>query len=197
MKYALFFYRANGEPERTDVRMLRVHVARTEAQVTTVRRGWSPGRPEIAYFADGHNFAYTAVVSIPISQAIKEYSISCFPSICVEIPAFGPCTTNIELATICCISTSRCKSCKCRSFWLNIPRWGRGVDCFCYCCICYARIACEILVPKLVAMAATPVIIIYIIEREWVLNSCACSLITTNSQPRILVIIIGLKIWGL
>jgi hypothetical protein len=42
-------------------------------------------------------------------------------------------------------------------------------------------------------MAAAPVIITYIIEREWVLNSCACSLITTNSLPRILVIIIGLK----
>jgi len=39
MKYALFFYRTDGEPERTDVRMLRVHETRMEVQVTTVGRG--------------------------------------------------------------------------------------------------------------------------------------------------------------
>ena len=192
MKYALFFYRPNGEPVRTVGRILWVHVTRTEVQVSTVGCGRSPGRPEVAFPADVHNSTGSAVVSISESQGIKEYSTSSFPTISVEVVSFCEATTNIELTTICCISTCRCKSCKRCRFWLNIARWGRGVDCFCCCCICYARIACEILVPELVAMAAAPVIIIYIIEREWVLNSCACSLITTNSLPWILVIIIGL-----
>ena len=193
MKYTLFFYRANGEPVRTVARSLRVHVARIEVQATTVGRGRSPSWPEDAYFADVHNSASTAVVCTPIPKGIKEYSTSSFPPISVKIPTFRETTTNIELATICCISTSRSKSCKRCSFWLNKPRWGRGVDCFCCCCICYARIACEILVPELETMAAAPVIITDIIEREWVLNSSGCSLITTNSQPLTLVIIIGLK----
>ena len=187
----LFFHRSYGEPGRTEARTLRVHATRIEVQVTTVGRGWSPGRPEEAFPADAHN-STSAVVSISIPQAIKEYSTSSFPTIGVEVPTSVPYTTNIELTTICCISTSRSKTCKRCSFGLNKPRWGRGVDCFCCCCICYARIACEIFVPELVTMAATPVIIIYIIEREWVLNSCACSLKTTNSQPWILVIIKGL-----
>ena len=39
MNYALFFYRANREPVRTEVRILRVHAVRIEAQGTTVGRG--------------------------------------------------------------------------------------------------------------------------------------------------------------
>ena len=192
MKYALFFYRTDGEPARTAARMLRAHVTRIEVQDTTVGCGRSPGRPKVAFPAEVHNSTGSAVVSISVSQSIKEDCIACFPAISIEVPTSVPYTTNIELATIIGVGTSRSKSCKSCRFGLNKPRWGRGVDCFCCCCICYARIACEILVPELVAMAAAPVIIIYIIEREWILNSCACSLSSTNSLPRILVIIIGL-----
>ena len=189
MKYALFFYRTDGEPDRTVVRILRVHVARIEAQETTVGRGRSPGRPEGAFHADVHNSTGSAVVCIPIPQAIKEYSTSRFPTIGVEEISLVETTTNIKLTTVRGVGTSRSKTCKRCRFWLNKPRWGRRIDCFCCCCICYARIACEILIPKLVAMAAAPVIIVYIIEREWVLNSSGCSLKTTNSQPWTLVII--------
>jgi len=150
--HLLFFHRPYGEPERTALRMLRVHDTRNEAQDTTDGRGRSPGRPEVAIPADVHNSTGSAVVSNSVSQSIKEDCIACFPAISIEVPTFCETTTNIELATICCISTCRCKSCKCCSFWFNIPRWGRGVDCFCCCCICYARIACEILVPELVTV---------------------------------------------
>ena len=192
MRYALFFHRPYGEPARPVVRTLRAYVARSEVQDTTEGRGWSPGRPKVASPADGHNSTGSAVVSISVSQTVKEYDTTCFPAICIEVPPFCETTTNIELTTVRGVGTIWCKTCKRCSFWLNKPRWGRGVDCFCYCCICYARIACEILVPKLVAMCATPIIFIYTIEREWILNSCACSLSSTNSLPRILVIIIGL-----
>ena len=191
----LFWDQTDGEPARTVVRILWVHETRKEEQVTTEGSGWSPGRPEVACPADEHNStgaAGTPTVSISNSKRIKEYSTSSFPPISVKIPTFRETTTNIELATICCISTCRCKSCKRCSFWLNKPRWGRGVDCFCCCCICYARIACEIFVPELVAMAVTPVIISYIIERKRCLYSLSCRGITINSLPRILVIIIGL-----
>jgi len=190
--HLLFFHRSYGEPARTEVRILRVHVTRIEAQATA-GRGRSPGRPEVASPADEHNSTGSAVVSISVSQSIKEDCIACFPAISIEVPTFREVTTHIVLTTITCILSCRSESCKCSSFWLNIPRWGRGVDCFCCCCICYAWITCEILVPELEAMAAAPVIITYIIEREWVLNSSGCSLITTNSQPLTLVIIIGLK----
>jgi len=43
MKYALFFYRTDGEPVRTVVRELREHATRIEAQVTTEGRGISAG----------------------------------------------------------------------------------------------------------------------------------------------------------
>ena len=191
----LFFHRTYGEPVRTVARMLWVHVTRIEVQVTTVGGGRSPGRPEEAYLAEVHNSTGAAAPTISISKSkrIKEYSTSRFPTIGVEEISLVETTTNIELTTVSGVVTSRSKSCKRCSFWLNKPRWGRGVDCFCCCCICYARITCEILVPELEAMAAAPVIITYIIEREWVLNSSGCSLITTNSQPLTLVIIIGLK----
>ena len=127
--HLLFFHRSYGEPVRTEVRIIRVHVARTEVQVTTEGRGWSPGWPEEASSADVHNSAGSAAGCIPISQAIKKYSTSSFPTIGVEEKSLVETTTNIELATICWISTSRSKSCKCRSFWLNKAGWGRGVDC--------------------------------------------------------------------
>ena len=97
MKYALFFYRANGEPGRTEDRLLQAHVARIEAQVTTEGRGRSPGRPEVAIFADVHN---SAVVSFSVSQSIKEDCIACFPTISVEVVSFCEATTNIELTTV-------------------------------------------------------------------------------------------------
>ena len=192
----LFWDGTNGEAVRTDVPIPRVHATRIEEQATTVGCGTSAGWPIVAILADVRNSARsagTATVSISKSKRIKEDCIACFPAISIEVPTFCETTTNIELATICCISTCRCKSCKCGSFWLNIPRWGRGVDCFCCCCICYARIACEILVPELEAMAAAPVIIVYIIECKWILYSGVCSLKTTNSQPLTLVIINRLK----
>ena len=187
--HLLFFHRSYGEPARTVVRILRVHVTRIEVQATTDGCGRSPGRPEGAPPADVHNSTGSAVVSISVSQSIKEDCIACFPAISIEVPTSVPYTTNIELATIIGVGTSRSKSCKSCRFGLNKPRWGRGVDCFCCCCICYARIACEILVPELVAMAATPVIISYIIERKRCLYSLSCRGITINPQPLTLVII--------
>ena len=100
MKYALFFYRANGEPVRTAVRILCVHETRIEARVTTEGRGGSPGRPEEASPADVHNSTGSAVVSISVSQSIKEDCIACFPAISIEVPTSVPYTTNIELTTV-------------------------------------------------------------------------------------------------
>ena len=103
MKYALFFYRTDGEPVRTVVRILRAHVTRKEGQVTTAGRGGSPGRPEVAFPADVHNStgaAGTPTVSISISKCIKEYGAASFPTISVEEKSLVEATTNIELTTV-------------------------------------------------------------------------------------------------
>jgi hypothetical protein len=63
----LFWDGTNGVAVRTVAPTLRAHVTRTEVQVSTDGRGWSPGRPEEASPADGHNSTGSAVVSISVS----------------------------------------------------------------------------------------------------------------------------------
>ena len=102
MKYPLFFYRADGEPERTSVRILWVHDTRNEGQETTIGCGRSPGRPEVALPADEHNSTGAAAPTVNISKSkrIKEYSTSSFPTIGVEEISLVETTTNIELTTV-------------------------------------------------------------------------------------------------
>ena len=132
------------------------------------------------------------IIATSIRKGSKENSLTRLPTTTKEMPTSIKRSISIKLTYSCCIFSCICKTCKRRSFGLNKARWGRGVDCL-YCfCIVNRCCSCEILVPELVAMAAAPVIILYIIEREWVLYCGACSLITTNSLPRALVIIKGL-----
>ena len=121
----------------------------------------------------------------------KEY-IACFPTICVETPPLIKAACNIELVLVSSIITSGGETSKSSSFWLHLSRWGRGVDCLKSRRICNAGIICKILIPKLVTMGITPVPVLHIINRKWSLYSNVCSLISTNSLPCSLVIIIGL-----
>ena len=196
MKYALFFYRTDGQPVRTAVRTLREHETRTEVQVKTEGRGWSPGRPEGASPADVQNStgaAGTPTESISKSKRIKEYGAACFPAISVEEKSLVEATTNIELTTIIGVVTSRRKSCKrCRS-WQSKARNRRVINSLGSYSIIYTCCTCEIFIPIIPVVWFTPVIISYIIERERCLYCLGCRGITINSQPLTLVIIIGLK----
>jgi len=192
----LFWDGTNGVAGRTVVPTLRVHETRPEAQESTEGCGTSAGWPKAAILADVRNSARsagTATVSISKSKRIKEYGAACFPAISVEEKSLVEATTNIELTTIIGVVTSRRKSCKrCRS-WQSKARNRRVINSLGSYSIIYTCCTCEIFIPIIPVVWFTPVIISYIIERERCLYSLSCRGITINSQPLILVIIIGLK----